>query len=265
MVIAEENKTYDQVLTAGHAPYLETLAARYANATAMDAGYPPNCPSLAAYLLMTSGRRDGVCDDAGPAAHQLTGDNIFSQVAGSGRQWRGYAESMPGPCARSNSGDYLVRHAPAPYYASEQQRCPQWDLPLGTGTAGALHDDLAAGQLPAYSFVTPNACNDMHGGPGCASDQVAAGDAWLARWVPTILSGPDFRAGRLVVIITWDEGTTADNHIPTLVLAPTAERLSVTEPLNHCSMLRLVEEILSLRLLGCAADEPSPRAAFHLT
>src|SRR3954462_5548038 len=66
MVIAEENKTYDQVLTAGQAPYLETLAARYANATAMDAGYPPDCPSLAAYLLMTSGRRDGVCDDAGP-------------------------------------------------------------------------------------------------------------------------------------------------------------------------------------------------------
>jgi phosphatidylinositol-3-phosphatase len=196
LVIAEENKTYDQVLTSGRAPYLTKLAARYASAQAMDAGYPP--------------------------------------------------------------------HAPVPYYAGERERCRRWNLPLGTRTRGALHDDLAAGTLSAYSFVTPNACNDMHGASGCGPDQVATGDAWLARWVPRILAGPDYRAGRLVVITTWDEGSRTDNHIATLVLAPTATQPSVRQPLTHCSMLRLSEEMLRLPLLGCAADVPSPRAYFRL-
>jgi hypothetical protein len=263
LVITEENKTYAEVMASGHAPYLKKLAARYANAEAMSAGYPAACPSLAAYLLMTSGNRAGICDDKDPAEHQVPGSNIFAQVADSGRGWREYAESMPSPCLRTNTGLYLVRHAPPPYYVTEQDRCQRWDVQLGTSISGALHDDLAAG-LAAYSFVTPNACNDMHGGTGCAPDQVATGDAWLAEWMPKILTGPDYRAGRLVVIITWDEGSVLDNHIATLVIAPTSNQLRVREPLTHCSMLRLAEETLGLALLGCAADVPSPRKAFHL-
>jgi phosphatidylinositol-3-phosphatase len=69
--------------------------------------------------------------------------------------------------------------------------------------------------LPAYAFVTPDLCNDMH---GCDSkpkrsnaQQVKAGDDWLARWMPRILDSPDFRAGRLVVFVTWDEGSGRSN------------------------------------------------------
>jgi hypothetical protein len=264
LVIAEENKSYNDVLRSGAAPYVTMLASRYASATAMDAGYPVSCPSLAAYLLMTGGERAGICDDDDPSADPMANASIFSQVAASGREWRDYAESMPGPCARTNHGLYLVRHTPAPYYVSERDRCEKWQVPLGTTAAGALHEDVTAGTLPAYSFVTPNACNDMHGGPGCAGDEVATGDSWLAGWMPKILAGPDYRAGRLVVVITWDEGSPSDNHIATLVIAPTANHLSVATPLNHCSMLRLAEETLALPPLGCAATAASPRAAFAL-
>jgi hypothetical protein len=264
MVIVEENKSYDEVMTSGHAAYVERLAARYASAQAMDAGYPIECPSLAAYLLMTSGDRAGICDDGDPEQHPRPGPNIFSQMADSDRQWRGYAESMPRPCSRHDHGRYLVRHAPAPYYRSEADRCPQWDVPLGTLAAGALHDDIAAGNLPSYSMVTPNACNDMHGAAGCG-EQVSTGDAWLARWLPVVLAGPDYRAGHLVVIVTFDEGSSSDNRIPTVVVAPTANQVVVRQPLTHCSMLRLAEEILHVPLLGCAANVPSPRAAFGLS
>jgi hypothetical protein len=262
MVIVEENKSYAEVMQAGRAPFIEHLAARYASAQAMDAGYPVGCPSLAAHLLMTSGDRGGICDDEDPSEHPRSGPSIFSQVAGTGREWRGYAESMPHPCARTNSGLYLVRHAPAPYYLSESGRCDEWDVPLGALSSGALHDDIRAGNLPAYAMVTPNACNDMHGATGCASDQIATGDAWLAQWVPVILAGPDYRAGRLILVITFDEGSATDNRIPTLVIAPTANHRVVTQPVTHCSMLRLAEETLELPLLGCAADVPSPRTAF---
>ncbi len=174
MVIAEENEGASGIVGSARAPYLNSLARTYGQLTDMDAGYPVTCPSLAAYIVLTSGDRQGICDDAGPSAHQLSSDNIFRQVAESGRQWRQYAESMTTNCQGYNGveGGYLVRHAPPPYYSSEASRCRSWDVPLGTTSAGHLHDDLAAG-LPAYSFVTPNACNDMHGADNCRANLVS--------------------------------------------------------------------------------------------
>jgi phosphatidylinositol-3-phosphatase len=266
MVIAEENETYGQVLGGNQAPYLTELAAQYATIAAMDAGYPASCPSLPAYLLMTGGSTHGICDDYGPWAHKIDGPSIFSQVADAGLQWRGYAESMPKPCTAHNAagGRYLVRHAPAPYYTAVADRCPSWDLPLGTPAAGALHDDVAAGRLPAYAFVTPDACDDMHGAAGCGGDLVATGDQWLARWLPVILGGPDYRAGRLLVVITWDEGSAGSNHIPTVVVGPTARQARVTAPTTHCGLLALEERILGFPLLGCARTASSPAASLGL-
>jgi phosphatidylinositol-3-phosphatase len=266
MVIVEENETYDQVLGGGRAPFLKGLAAQYATLQAMYSGYPPRCPSLPAYLLMTSGSTHGVCDDSGPWAHKIDGPSIFSQAEDAGLQWRGYAESMPGPCTAHNAagGRYLVRHAPVPYYTALSAHCPSWDLPLGTPAAGALHDDVAAGHLPAYALVTPDACDDMHGAAGCGGDLVATGDQWLARWVPQILAGPDYQAGRLVVVITWDEGSDRGNHIPTMVIGPATHAVRVTALVTHCGLLALEERILRLPLLGCARTASSPAASLGL-
>jgi hypothetical protein len=135
---------------------------------------------------------------------------------------------------------------------------------MGSVSAGALDDDVAGGHLPAYSFVTPNACNDMHGGPSCVGTQIPTGDAWLASWIPAILDGPDFNNGKLVVIVTWDEGSKSDNHIATLVIAPTTHQVKAATPWTHCSILRTTEEILRLPLLGCAAGSASMLPDFGL-
>jgi len=266
LVIAEENKPYEALMGSADAPYINELADTYGLATAMDAGYPADCPSLPAYLILTSGDNQGICDDRDPKAHPIDGDNVFAQVAQAGLEWREYAESMPANCTPTNSADglYLVRHAPPPYYVSERDRCSRWDVPMGSVSAGALHDDVAGGHLPAYSFLTPNACNDMHGGPSCGDEHIRSGDAWLASWIPTILDGPDFKDGKLVVIVTWDEGSKTDNHIPTLVIAPTAKHVRAATPMTHCSILRTTEEILRLPLLGCAARSASILPDFGL-
>lgn len=265
MVIAEENEAAGSVMGSAAAPYLNSLAQTYGNATNMQAGYPTDCPSLAAYLLITSGNRDNICDDKPPAQHHLSGNNIFNQVATAGLQWREYAESMPANCRATNTEDnvYLVRHAPPPYYTTEAKRCQSWDVPLGTTTKGALHDALATG-LPAYSFVTPNACDDMHGAPSCTGGLVAKGDKWLSTWMPKIIASQDFQSSKLLVIVTWDEGTKTDNHIPTLLVAKTihAERSSML--LTHCSTLLTTEDVLGLPHLGCAATAASFESAFAL-
>jgi phosphatidylinositol-3-phosphatase len=244
MVIAEENHGYDQVIGNPHAPYLNKLAAEFATATNYDAGYPAHCPSLAAYILMTSGTTGGICDDDDPKAHPLTGDNIFHQVAVSGRQWRNYAESSPGACVLTGHGRYLVRHVPATYYLDERADCRKWTVPLPADPT----------VLPAFAFVSPDACDDMHGASGCPQDLIKAGDQWLQNWLPRVMAGPDYQAGRLTIVITWDEGTSTSNHIPTIVVAPGIRHRELTEPLTHCSTLRFAEEQLGLPLLGCAAD-----------
>ena len=263
MVIAEENEADSAVIGSAKAPYLNSVAAAYGNETNMQAGYPTTCPSLAAYLLITSGDREGICDDGNPSAHKLSGNNIFEQVASAGLQWREYAESMPSNCLAKNTANkvYLVRHAPPPYYTSEAKRCPSWDVPLGTVSTGALHEALASG-LPAYSFVTPNACDDMHGAPSCEGNLVARGDAWLATWLPKVVASKDFQSSKLLVVITWDEGTRNDNHIPTLVLGATIHGQKSSTLLTHCSTLRASEDVLGLPHLGCAATATSLLTAF---
>ena len=266
LVIAEENHAYGDIIGSPNAPYLTALAGAYGNATHLHAGYPTACPSLAAYVLLTSGSTAGICDDRSPKYHRLAGDNIFYQVAAAGREWRNYAETAPRNCTLVNSrhGRYLVRHVPSTYYISERRRCGRWAVPMGEPSAGALHDDIAAGALPAFGFLSPDACHDMHGAAGCMIGRIGRGDRWLKSWLPRILAGPDYRAGRLVVVITWDEGTATGNHIPTLVISPHTRQIVARQLFTHCSTLRTIEELLRLPLLGCARRTRSMVAAFRL-
>jgi phosphatidylinositol-3-phosphatase len=265
LVVVEENKSYDDIIGSPEAPYLNDLARRFGSATAYDAGYRAKCPSLASYVLLTSGSEHGICDDDPPGKHPLGGDNIFRQVAGSGREWRVYAQSMPRACARETVGTYLVKHNPAPYYTSERARCDTWDVPLGSRSDGALAKDVASG-LPSLSFVIPDACDDMHGGHGCPDGHlVRRGDSWLSQWLPMIMAGPDYTQGKLAIMVTWDESSSdQDNHIATLVISPTTRRISDPTPQTHCTSLRTIEDLLHLPPLGCAAGVAPATARFHL-
>jgi hypothetical protein len=264
MVIAFENEPASAVIGSAAAPYLTSVAERYGWATRMNAGYPRSCPSLAGYLLITSGSRYGICDDDPPRDHQLHGDDVFRQVAAAGRTWRAYAEHLPAACPTGNRGTFAVRHVPSAYYTSERTRCRTSTVELGTPTSGALHRAVAGGHLPAYSFVTPDLCHDMHGLKGVCPASVALGDRWLKPWLRQIVAGPDYRSGRLTVIITFDEGSAASNHIPTVVLSPRTHAVRSGRLYTHCSTLRTTEELLGLPLLRCARTAPSMRAAFHL-
>ena len=224
---------------------------------------------LPAYLILTSGAQHGVCDDKNPVKHQISGGNLYQQVADAGLQYRQYAESMPNPCMDTNTSDnrYLVRHAPVPYYVSEKQRCQQWDVPLGTSTSGALHDAVKSGSLPAFSFVTPDACNDMHGEPVCGLSKnqlISTGDSWAGNWVDQITAGPDFKSGKLTIVLTWDEGSRSSNHLPVVVISPKTSHVSSSTAYSHCSTLRTMEDLLALKPLNCAATATSMVSEFHL-
>ncbi len=247
-----ENKPVGSVMGSSNAPYENALASQCGRA---DDYHAISNPSLPNYLAATGGSTFGVSDDAGPSSHRLSGESIFGQLDSAGKSWRAYVESMPGNCATSPKSPYAVKHNPAAYYTALRASCEENDVPL----AGNLDRDITNGTLPSFAFITPNLCSDTH---NCS---VRTGDKWLAEWISKILGGPNYRAGDTMVVLTWDEGNRSDNHIPTIVVAPSVKPgLRVTTRLDHYALLRGTEELLGLPPLGKAASAPSLATAFGL-
>jgi phosphatidylinositol-3-phosphatase len=188
-------------------------------------------------------------------------------IFGQGETWKAYQESMPSGCAKSNSGEYTVRHNPPAYYTS-LSGCASHDVPYTQ-----LRTDLARDALPAFSFITPNLIHDMHDGT------IAQGDAWLAANLPVILGSGPYRAGTTAVFINWDEGaggypvedcdntTSADAscRVATIVISPSTPAGARSGAFfSHYSLLATTEQLLGLPKLASASSSATMTAAFHL-
>jgi hypothetical protein len=250
-----ENKARDDVIGNPAAPYETALAEACGTARRYSSVASPSLPN---YLAATAGRTFGVTDDRPPADHRLSADNLFRQVRARGLEAGSYQEDMPGHCVLETKGLYAVKHNPEAYYrgGDDGAACLRDNVPLGTTVAGPFADALDRGTLPAFSFVTPNLCNDSHDCP------VKRGDVWLSVWLRRILTSRSYLAGNTAVFVMWDEATI----IPNIVISPTTRPgTAPTIPFDHYSALRTTEEMLGIRTyLGRAASARSMRSAFRL-
>jgi hypothetical protein len=258
-----ENHSYNTIIGSPSAPYINSLATKCGLATNY---HNVTHPSLPNYVSATSGLGyAGIAkfdSDCNPVPGCVTSAaNIFSQ----GETWKAYQESMPSNCLRTNSGEYAVRHNPPPYL-TKLHGCATFDVPYPH-----LASDLAAGKLPAFSFITPNLIDDMH------DRTVAGGDTWLAAHLPTILKSPEYTSGSTAVFLTWDEGeggtatkcatnkTDVGCHVATIVISPSTRPGTRSATLfNHYSLLGTAEQLLGLPALGRAASFPTMTSAFNL-
>jgi len=197
LVVVLEN--HDVSRTRREMPYLSAQAARYGQATRY---FGVTHPSLPNYLTMAGGSTFGVRDDRGPGAHRLRGASVFGQALGHHRTTATYAEGMRTNCQQRDTGRYAVRHNPWTYFPAERAACRRHDVPAGTPARGALRRDVRAGRLPTFSMLVPDVCNDAH---DCS---LARADRWVRSWLRVVQAGPDWRAGRLAVLVTFDEATT---------------------------------------------------------
>jgi hypothetical protein len=240
----------------GHAPFLNALAKRCGSATNYHAISHPSLPN---YLAMTSGSVHGVHSDCSPQSCSQPGPNIFSQLSRHGLRWRSYAESMPVACDTNTAGLYAARHVPAVYYARVRPHCRRHVLPLGRVGTGRMHRALHSGHAPAFMFVTPNLCNDMHSCP------VASGDRWLRKWIPMIVASRTYRHGHTALLIVFDEGS-GNNVVPLVVVSRYTRPHTVSHRLlSHYSLLHASEKLLGIRrYLGKARFARGLPKAFHL-
>lgn len=233
--VLEENHAISSIIGSSSAPYINLLAKTYGLATHLAAIGHPSLPN---YIALTSGSTQGITDDAGPSYHRLGVNNIFKQMETAGKTWGSYQENL-------GTSNYLVRHDPAAYYTNLGHK----SVDLST---------MPMGSLPTFSFVTPNRCHDMH---DCS---VSTGDNWLKGWLPKLLAGATYKAGHTLAVITWDEGSSSNNTVATILINPAIHAKTSTSSYTHYSTLRLAEDLLGVPRLGSAASAASMRTAFGL-
>ena len=257
LVISDENHSDVDVFPARSGsvapmPYLWSLAQEYGYATNWsDIGHP----SLPNYLAMFAGSAEGLPDDCTPGPRcSWLGPTVFSQAIAAGGTAKVYAEGMTANCQASNPGSYDANHNPWVYYrdTADAAECRADDVPAGTPGGGALRSDITSGTLPTVGLLKPDLATDGTDGT------LATADNWLKRWIPVIQSGPDWQAGRLAVVVTFDESDegAGQENVPFVLIAPGVSGVAVTTALNHYALTRFLDEVAGVPLLGEAGTQP---------
>ncbi len=256
VLLVEENRTWTGGRTAGvglgfsatEMPFLHDLAEQctyYTDWVETD----PTQSSLTQYIGLTSGvsNRHTVGDCAPSDSCRSTDDNIFRQVRASGGTARTFVDGAHEPCS---VGDNRAKHIPALYYrgGDDPNHCEDEVLPL---------DRLDPDHLPTFAFVVPDQCHDGH---DCSDADV---DAWAGQTLTPILDGADYRAGKTLVVVIYDE----DRPVPNLLVASTAASGSVDRVTgSHAALLKTIEEVLGLPVMdqGQLPDAVSLRSSAHI-
>jgi acid phosphatase len=245
LVVIIENKGFDR--TRRDAPHLRALGDRYGLATNYRAVTHPSRPN---YYAISAGSTFGVND----ALTEVPGPTVMSRALDAGRTARVYMESMPAPCLAVNDGRYVARHNPWVLVRGEEADCRRNDVALA-----ALYPDIDAGKLPNVGFVVPNNCNNAHDCP------LSVADAWVNGQVRRIMRGPDWKAGRLLIVLTADEDDRReDNRLLTALLARQLSSTRVDTPMSHFALSRALAAFGHTAPLRDAAGAPDLVGVFGL-
>ena len=257
-VIVMENHNWVDIKGSASAPYINGTLLPLGSHAENYMNPPGLHPSLPNYLWLEAGTNFGIRNDSGPSTnHQSTTSHLVTLLQAAGISWKSYQEDISGTaCPLSSTGKYAPKHNPMVYFddvTSSPASCIEHVRPYTE-----LARDLEVDTVPAYSFITPNLCNDMHDSSGCASgDSIRNGDAWLSREVPKILGSPAFKRDG-VLFITFDEGQGSnDGPIGLIVLSRYAKGGGYSNAIRytHSSLLRTVQHIFKVTpLLGDAAN-----------
>jgi phosphatidylinositol-3-phosphatase len=239
-VIMMENTSYSDLLNSSNTntTFIQSLASTYGLETDY---FGVTHVSLPNYVATTSGSNWGSNSDDEAQADQgfFNHLSLTDQLNQAGVSWKGYMESMPAVGFTGNFGDCTTAtSAPDPFCTNSKtgtalyvrKHNPFMQYPdVFTNPALAdnvvpltqLSSDLASGNVPQFAWITPNSCNDMHGGPpqcpfpNSPGDQNQAtlfrdGDTFLQTWVTAIMHSRAW-TGNSAIFVTWDEGGFSDS------------------------------------------------------
>jgi hypothetical protein len=282
------------------------------NYIAQVSGQAPNiltqedCPVWVPTTEVTIGPYHQVLAPEGGCVFPKSVPTLGNQLSAARLSWAAYMQDMGNNPARDRTVatargpacghpgtwgiDHTLKATTTDQYATRHEGFMYFRSVTGDGKYCAAHvlsfqplrgDLAAASATPAFSWISPNLCNDGHDAP-CVTGQpggLAQIDKFLATWVPLIMASPAYKDGGLI-LITFDEGSTAtaccgetsglsSSHPNTVspglhgpgggdvglvALSPFIKPGTVSKvAYNHYSMLRTIEDIFRLPHLGDAA------------
>ncbi|MGH9568831.1 MAG: alkaline phosphatase family protein [Candidatus Angelobacter sp.] len=255
-LVVLENHSFSQVIGISAMPYLNSLATQ----NSLAANYFANThPSIGNYFMLTTGQ---VHTNDDGFTGTVIDDNLARTLAAAGKTWKGYFQSIPsqgylGPDVLP----YVRHHNPFSYFSDVQGSATQQAniVPLPQ-----LAADTSANSLPNFGLIIPDITHDAHdcpaGGSACPdTDRLSAADTWLADNIDPLIKSAAF--ANSVLIITWDEGDSADlgnggGQVATVLVGSHVKTGFRSGTLyQHQSTLRLILDLLQI------TDHPGASAA----
>jgi hypothetical protein len=216
VIVIEENKPFSTIVGNPSAPYINQLASR---GVLFTASYGVTHPSQPNYLALFSGSTHGIRSNICPL--ELSGSNLALELAGKGKSFASYSESMPySGFEGCVSGSYFRKHNPAANWKGLNQ--------FNLAFTSFPQDP---GELPTVALV----------------------DAWLSRNIEPYVKWAMTHDSLLIV--TWDEDDgSSNNRIATIFVGPMVNPGVSGQHINHYSTLRTLEEMYGLPYVGESAS-----------
>ena len=244
-------------------------------------------PSEPNYVGMLGGSTFGITDD-NPyfwPGHTVNQPNLMAQLEAAGKTWKAYLQGIPyagyrgycypAKCLGIPDADslYRAKHNGIVNFADMQTPAEfAKQVPLTQ-----FATDLTSGNVPNFSYIVPDECDDIHGAPPFCTDNgkagsvdqnwlIATGDAVVGSLVGQITSSALWQSGNNAIVLTSDEGNNAKQTVATVVITSHGPRsVKDNTGYDHYSLLASLEAAFGLGCLqnACAATQMTP--LFQLT
>lgn len=335
-IMMENHGTSQVIGNKADAPYITSLAQRYNVATNFHGVTHPSLPNyLAAFSgdfqgiwddckaganvtcapeEFVPGSGDATAGasltpaqvaSASATPHMFSGKNIVDQLEAKNLSWKAYMQSMPGvgfqgeyaPVVNGTTVKlYAQKHNPFMYFSDiNSPNNPRLNkvVPFERNFA----TDLASGNVPNFTWISPDQCHDMHGVspssaaliglPSCGypasgldHGAIKLGDDFLRRTVSEIMNSRTWKTTNSSIVLDWDENDYAGfsggpgspagangavlggGDAPMIVINSTGGPHKTSDkPADHYTVLFTIEQMWHL---GCLANTCSPRTSGSL-
>jgi phospholipase C len=289
-LVVMENENYEQIIGNPHAPIINYLAQHYGLATHYDGVTHPSEPN---YVALIGGNYFGIQSDGPFTTNTVHQQSLADQLTDAGLTWKAYEQSLPSPgylglSYPANDPLYVSKHNPFLNYYDIQHALPA-TLAQEIVPDWQLATDLWQDTLPAFAFITPDMCHDMHGGAAACpyanngnnlndpneARLVSEGDAYVGSIVAQIMASHAWSQGNAAIVVTWDENDNFDNpkaaesyagccdavhgggHVATIVITNhhnPAHGVQDATSYNHYALLRTIQTAFGLGCLQNTCD-----------
>ena len=233
VVVFLENQGYAAAVAQ---PFFKDLITRGALLSNFYAETHPSQPNYIAFAAGTT--RDVVGDANVDLSHRHLGDLLEDK----GLTWKNYAEAFPSPCFKGRvSRTYARKHVPFISFTNvntNPERCKN------IVSASTFIPDVVGGQLPHFSFYTPDMNNDGH------DTGIAYAAKAMEKTFGPLLADQNLLKSTLFVFTFDEDDGSNSNRIFTAFIGAGVRPGSVSnQRYSHYDLLRTIEDEFDLGTL----------------